>query len=328
MLENSKQQAQDEGNDEFNLLDDGQGKGVDIIVHGEKIADTLGQIKVINPNILASQLQKLTLAFNDEIIVKLNEVSVCTAIEGVEVSQEELDAFKDAVNAKAEAQDGADDFSGGFAQDMMKMGSGSGIGNISGFGAPQIESRASIKVMNDPQPIVQTTGDSSYVNSFTQPQNTPQVMQSPVVVNDAMPMEEELDAEFISEIETYLQECLQNNEVLIDMSDTLIRDQGAKMVAAAASLCDQLQELRVKDTGITDEGAIEVFTELTALKQLQVIDISQNAITERSLDSLTHLLNCNQNLVVNMRMNGIKNKFAAKKMQHYEQQGRLNIQNV
>jgi hypothetical protein len=28
-----------------------------------------------------------------------------------------------------------------------------------------------------------------------------------------------------------------------------------------------------------------------------------------------------------MRMNAIKNKFAARKMQHFEQQGRLNISN-
>ena len=50
--------------------------------------------------------------------------------------------------------------------------------------------------------------------------------------------DEELDPEFLSEIETYLKECMENNELSIDMSDTLIKDHGAKMVAAAASLCD------------------------------------------------------------------------------------------
>jgi hypothetical protein len=63
------------------------------------------------------------------------------------------------------------------------------------------------------------------------------------------------------------------------------------------------------------------------LTNLQVIDLSFNPITEKSLDKLTHLLTTNQNLVVNMRMNAIKNKFAARKMQHFEQQGRLNISN-
>ena len=138
---------------------------------------------------------------------------------------------------------------------------------------------------------------------------------------------EDLDPEFLSEIETYLKECMENNELSIDMSDTLIKDHGAKMVAAAASLCDQLQELRLQQCGITDDGAIELFQELKDLNHLQVIDLSFNPITERSMDRLANLLNTNQNLVVNMRMNNIKNKFAASKMQHFEQQGRLNIQN-
>jgi Ran GTPase-activating protein (RanGAP) involved in mRNA processing and transport len=136
---------------------------------------------------------------------------------------------------------------------------------------------------------------------------------------------EELDPEFLSEIETYLKECMENNELSIDMSDTLIKDHGAKMVAAAASLCDQLQELRLQQCGITDDGAMELFQELKDLNHLSVIDLSFNPISEKSLDKLTMLLQTNQNLVVNMRMNSIKNKFAARKMQHFEQQGRLNI---
>jgi len=131
----------------------------------------------------------------------------------------------------------------------------------------------------------------------------------------------------LAEIETYLKECMENNELSIDMSDTLIQDHGAKMVAAAASLCDQLQELRLQQCGITDDGAIELFNELRVLNQLQVIDMSFNPVTEKALDALTNLLNSNQNLVVNMRMNSIRTKFAARKMQHFEQQGRLNIQN-
>lgn len=80
-----------------------------------------------------------------------------------------------------------------------------------------------------------------------------------------MDEDDELDPEFIGEIETYLKECMENNELSIDMSDTLIKDHGAKMVAAAASLCDQLQELRLQQCGITDEGAIELFSELRVL---------------------------------------------------------------
>ena len=132
------------------------------------------------------------------------------------------------------------------------------------------------------------------------------------------PEDDELDPEFLSEIETYLKECMENNELSIDMSDTLIKDHGAKMVAAAASLCDNLQELRLQQCGITDDGAIELFNELKVLQHLQVIDVSFNPISEKTLDTLTQLLNTNQNLVVNMRMNCIKNKFAARKMQHFE----------
>jgi Ran GTPase-activating protein (RanGAP) involved in mRNA processing and transport len=86
-----------------------------------------------------------------------------------------------------------------------------------------------------------------------------------------------------------------------------------------------LQELRLQQCGITDDGAMELFTELKDLQYLSVIDLSYNPISEKSLDKLTILLQTNQNLVVNMRMNNIKNKFAARKMQHFEQQGRLNI---
>ena len=107
----------------------------------------------------------------------------------------------------------------------------------------------------------------------------------------------------MGEIEQYLKECMENNEPSIDMSETLIQDHGAKMVAAAASLCEGLQELRLQQCGITDDGAIEIFMELKCLKQLQVIDLSFNPITEKSLDALIDLMNTNQQLVVNMRMN-------------------------
>lgn len=125
---------------------------------------------------------------------------------------------------------------------------------------------------------------------------------------------DELDPEFVAEIETYLKECMENNELSIDMSDTLIKDHGAKMVAAAASLCDQLQELRLQQCGISDEGALAIFEEIRGMFNLQVIDLSFNNISEKSLEGLALLLNSNPNLVVNMRMNNIKNKFAARKL--------------
>jgi len=57
MLANYKQNADDFNDaDEDNLLGNDEHKNTDIIVHGEKIADFLGQVKTINPNLLASQL--------------------------------------------------------------------------------------------------------------------------------------------------------------------------------------------------------------------------------------------------------------------------------
>ena len=67
-----------------------------------------------------------------------------------------------------------------------------------------------------------------------------EMMDQPQAEMNTETIDDELDPEFLQEIETYLKECMENNELSIDMSDTLIKDHGAKMVAAAASLCDQL----------------------------------------------------------------------------------------
>ena len=58
MLENAKQSSniEDPLGGEDNLLDevDNNGKQIDIISYGEKIADILGKVKTINPSLLAS----------------------------------------------------------------------------------------------------------------------------------------------------------------------------------------------------------------------------------------------------------------------------------
>ena len=169
------------------------------------------------------------------------------------------------------------------------MGSGMGPGPGNGFNQPE-----------DPFANQQFGGlEPQQVNYGGGPQEMQYdemqmgQMDDPQSTTDTGGVEEELDPEFLSEIETYLKECMENNELSIDMSDTLIKDHGAKMVAAAASLCDQLQELRLQQCGITDDGAIELFNEMSCLTQLQVIDLSFNPISEKSLDALTRLLNTN-----------------------------------
>ena len=109
MLENAKTPANDDfmNNDnlEENLLDDDthRQQSTDIISHGEKIAESLGKVKCINPNLLSSQLTSLSLTFQEGTIKGLNKVSNCSTIEGVIISAEELDALKEAANAQADA---------------------------------------------------------------------------------------------------------------------------------------------------------------------------------------------------------------------------------
>jgi len=97
MLANVKSSNPDDfniGGAEDNLLcDEDHHKNQDIMVVGEAIAEVLGKVKTINPNLLATQLNQLTLKFDDKLFDQLNNFAKCTAIEGVEISQEELEAL-------------------------------------------------------------------------------------------------------------------------------------------------------------------------------------------------------------------------------------------
>lgn len=92
------------------------------------------------------------------------------------------------------------------------------------------------------QPIQNFGGQNMQANPMGQMAQDPQneLITDSGPTAGGQPEDDELDPEFLSEIETYLKECMENNELSIDMSDTLIKDHGAKMVAAAASLCDNL----------------------------------------------------------------------------------------
>ena len=105
---------------EDNLLDDNDNKPVDIIAQGEKIADVLGKVKTMNVNVLASQLSQLSLTFEQKTIDDIKNVATCTAIEGVEVSPEELDALIEAANENANLANEADELK----KDFEKMNIG------------------------------------------------------------------------------------------------------------------------------------------------------------------------------------------------------------
>jgi len=74
-----------------------------------------------------------------------------------------------------------------------------------------------------------------------------------------------MDEDLINEIEMYLKDVMENNEKVIDISETEIGNYGAKCVAAVLTLCDGLEEIRLANCGIKDEGAMELFQEMTTL---------------------------------------------------------------
>lgn len=109
-----------------------------------------------------------------------------------------------------------------------------------------------------------------------------------------------LDPQFCTDIEEYLKNCLNNNEDTIDMSDFLIQDYGAKLVATTAPLCDNLKVVRLKQCRISDHGAIELFQELKDHQTLEFLDLSYNPITDKCFDALVELLEENTQIVVNL----------------------------
>jgi len=95
MLENAKQQADEFADNDLgdNLLVDNEQQHVDIIVQGEQVINFLSVFKATNPNLLSSHLNKLNLVFQDKQLDDLRNFAKCTSIDGVEVSQEELEAL-------------------------------------------------------------------------------------------------------------------------------------------------------------------------------------------------------------------------------------------
>lgn len=77
---------------------------------------------------------------------------------------------------------------------------------------------------------------------------------------------EEIDEQLINEIEDYLKGVMENNEKLIEMSDSSIGSSGAKCVAAAINFCEGLLELKLSNCSIKDSGARSLFDELANSK--------------------------------------------------------------
>ena len=90
----------------------------------------------------------------------------------------------------------------------------------------------------------------------------------------------------INEIENYLKDVMEQNEKVIDISETQIGNYGAKCVAAVLALCDDLEEIRLASCGIKDDGALELFEELKGAQSVVIIDLSNNQLTEKCFDGL------------------------------------------
>mmetsp|Transcript_6024 Transcript_6024/g.5434 ORF Transcript_6024/g.5434 Transcript_6024/m.5434 type:complete len:91 (+) Transcript_6024:1532-1804(+) len=90
---------------------------------------------------------------------------------------------------------------------------------------------------------------------------------------------------------------MEQNEKVIDISDTPIGNYGAACIAAVLSLCEQLEEIRLGNCGIKDEGAINLFEELkNSSTNVKLLDLSNNNLTEKSFDSLVAAVSQNKNI--------------------------------
>ena len=89
---------------------------------------------------------------------------------------------------------------------------------------------------------------------------------------------------------------MENNEKVIDISDTPIGNYGAACIAAVLTLCDQLEEIRLSNCGIKDEGANNLFEELKNAPHVKSIELSNNPITEKCFETLVGLLETNKSI--------------------------------
>jgi Ran GTPase-activating protein (RanGAP) involved in mRNA processing and transport len=79
---------------------------------------------------------------------------------------------------------------------------------------------------------------------------------------------------------------MEQNEKVIDISETSIGNYGAKCVAAVLALCEGLEEIRLANCAIKDDGALELFEELKTAESVMILDLNKNPITEKCFDGL------------------------------------------
>lgn len=111
---------------------------------------------------------------------------------------------------------------------------------------------------------------------------------------------------------------MEQNEKVMDISETPIGNYGAKCVGAVITLCDGLEEIRLSNCDIKDEGAIYIFEEMKTSDSVQVLDLSNNPLTEKVFEGLIQLLQVNKKLErVELKGLTVKNKFALNKLKAF-----------
>lgn len=108
---------------------------------------------------------------------------------------------------------------------------------------------------------------------------------------------------------------MENNEKVIDMSDSPIGSAGAKCVATAIMFCEGLEEMRLSNCGIGDKGALSLFNELLGCHSVTHLDLSGNPLSEKCFDVLAKLLQTNSSIkLVKLLGTATKSKFAFSKL--------------
>lgn len=83
---------------------------------------------------------------------------------------------------------------------------------------------------------------------------------------------------------------MENNETVIEMSESPIGSTGAKCVAAAVPFCSQLKDLKLSNCEIKDAGAKALFDEIANSKSVTSLDLSCNPLTEKIFEPLISML--------------------------------------
>jgi hypothetical protein len=262
---------------------------------GETLLLELDQHKDVNAQQTQNHINQLGISFNMQLIKQLSTVASCNRIDGIPIDDNELaslaDVIKEAARPKMEAH------------------------MVSSVDTTMPMTRQSLNILaGDENDLLAELPAISKVHK------PPRVSdQGGYPKQQAVDEEfEQIDEQLINEIEDYLKGVMENNEKLIEMSDSPIGSSGAKCVAAAVTFCEHLTEMKLNNCMIKDSGAKALFDEMTQSRSLITVNLSNNPITEKSFDSLAALLTKNTTIkTVSLFNISVKSKMAWSKLSKF-----------